>query len=223
VTINGSCSCPKLRREPRLRTQGTVFYLFSGRVVVPQDPVKPTCLWSRIFGSRNFYLARGFAQGAPKSIPVRCFKEPNWVHCPESRLRKKRSGLSMPGQGIHGWGELPARPGYSDDCGGSFPLHEEPGPALPLSAVPSTVRNPARIRCSMFPLVPGCSCKVPACRTPSLYIPELFLCVVGTVTPFDRVGTFPIPVRLALVGGTDQSHSRVREKTLLPKANCGCL
>ena len=144
-----------------------------------------------MFASRAFYLAGGFEPCEPQTIPVRCVKEPNWVHCQELRRRKKRSGLSIPGQGTRGSGELPGRPGCNDGCGGSFPLHEEPARALILFPVPSTVRIPGRIHCSMSQLVPGCSCKVPAFWTPLAASPNCSCVCCRNSSSDYRPGTFP--------------------------------
>ena len=95
--------------------KGPFFYLFSGRVVVPQGPVKPTCCAEPYLRLSRFLVLLGATnQARPKSIPVRCVKEPNWVHCQESRRRKKQSGLSIPERGTLDSGELRGRPGYSD-------------------------------------------------------------------------------------------------------------
>ena len=40
VTINGSCSCQSYVENQGYELKGPFFHLFSGRVVVPQGPVK---------------------------------------------------------------------------------------------------------------------------------------------------------------------------------------
>lgn len=72
-----------------------------------------------VYSASRFYLGRAGGRDS-KTCPVRCFKAPNWVHCPISRRRKMQLGLSIPEQRIRGWGALRARPGCSDDCEVSY-------------------------------------------------------------------------------------------------------
>lgn len=54
----------KLRRRTEVRTPGTVMYLFSGRNVVPQGPVKWMLLRGPYLRPRDFYLVYAALAGA---------------------------------------------------------------------------------------------------------------------------------------------------------------
>jgi len=179
TTVIGLVVLKELRREPERRhvtnPRGGLCFVFYRRnrgfrsVSLPHPQKKVREPRNTCSHSRRLQRLRS---AGPNSHIVRCFKAPNWVHCPRRRRRKRLWARAIPEPESRAAGGLPARTYPGDVRAASCRFRRAPVPVPSLWCAPSRPRIPVRTRCNRHPQHGLWLCKAPAFRSTSLVTPS---------------------------------------------------